>query len=184
MDRAPKRAQAKALLWRWAFVEFAGGYRLADNLIREHALMFDVDDGTTRAQLRTAFADTYSFVHSTFNATEKHDGEDRQSGSKQQRAPPGLSPQYCGPPFRQPMPSARQCPPASVHAAKTSASTAIMVPPPVLEPDAEPSLSTDTLPTSVVPLPSEQAARAPRDATSAAAPKTATSMSAIRIRAA
>jgi hypothetical protein len=68
--RAPKRASAKALLWRWAFVEFRGAYRLADNLLREHALMFDVDDGTTLAQLKTAFADTYTLVHSSFNATE------------------------------------------------------------------------------------------------------------------
>jgi hypothetical protein len=65
----PKRAQAKESLWRWAPVQVQGGYLALANFIGGHAVVVDVDDGTTLEQLIAAFDGLYVLTHSTFNAT-------------------------------------------------------------------------------------------------------------------
>ncbi len=66
----PKPGLAKEGLPRWALAEFHSGKRNLASFRMGHACMFDVDNGTTLAQLEDAFAGTYAIIHSTFNATE------------------------------------------------------------------------------------------------------------------
>jgi hypothetical protein len=66
----PKPAHAKDGLPRWALAEYRGGKRNLASFLRGHACMFDVDDGTTLAQLEKALTGSYAIIHSTFSATE------------------------------------------------------------------------------------------------------------------
>ncbi len=66
----PKPGVAKESLPRWALAEYRGGKRNLASFIRGHALMFDVDDGTTLAQIGRALDGLYALVHTTFSATE------------------------------------------------------------------------------------------------------------------
>lgn len=69
VDRA-RSAPSKEGLARWAPVEFRGAKRCLANVIRAHAVILDVDDGSelTLAPLDGLFA----IVHSTFSATTEY----------------------------------------------------------------------------------------------------------------
>ncbi len=56
-------------LSRWAPVEFRRGYRCRANVIRAHAIVFDVDDGTALETILSAFDGLHIIAHSTFSAT-------------------------------------------------------------------------------------------------------------------
>jgi hypothetical protein len=66
----PKLAASKESLARLAPVEFRGGYRCLANVIRVHAAVFDIDDGSDLATILVPLEGLYAIVHSTFSATE------------------------------------------------------------------------------------------------------------------
>lgn len=73
-DRAknPWPARSKESLARIAFVEFRDAYRKRANVVRVHAIAFDLDNGAVLAAIVAAVGDLLAIVHSTFSATEEH----------------------------------------------------------------------------------------------------------------
>lgn len=64
--RAPRSAADKDSLPRWAPVEFRGAYRCRANVLRCHAVVLDVDDGSPLVLTPGLTA----LAHSTFSSTE------------------------------------------------------------------------------------------------------------------
>jgi hypothetical protein len=62
-------ATTKDALARWAPAEFRRSYRARANVLRVHAGVLDLDDGTPVDQLMSVFLGVYVIVHSTFSAT-------------------------------------------------------------------------------------------------------------------
>jgi len=67
-----KPGRAKETLARWAPVEFRGGRRCLANVLRAHAVVLDVDDGSKLARVLRALDGIYTIAHSTFSATAQH----------------------------------------------------------------------------------------------------------------
>jgi hypothetical protein len=65
----PRPAKSKEGLARWAPVEFRGGHRRLAGVLRAHAVVVDVDDGSSLQKITDAFRQLYIIVHSTFSAT-------------------------------------------------------------------------------------------------------------------
>jgi hypothetical protein len=65
----PRAAPSKESLARWAPVEFRASYRCRANVIRAHACVLDVDDGSTLESIVRALEGLFAIAHSTFNAT-------------------------------------------------------------------------------------------------------------------
>jgi hypothetical protein len=75
----PRPGTTKEALSRWAPVEFRDpqgrpgyGYRCRANVIRAHAVVLDMDDGTPLDTITSAFEGLYLIMHSTFSATVQH----------------------------------------------------------------------------------------------------------------
>ena len=62
-------APSKDALARWAPVEFRRSYRCRANVLRVHAAVLDVDDGTPLVTILAALDGLYTINHSTFSAT-------------------------------------------------------------------------------------------------------------------
>lgn len=65
----PKASATKDSLARWAPVEFRNDYRCLANVIRAHACVIDVDDGSPLESIARALEGLFIIVHSTFSAT-------------------------------------------------------------------------------------------------------------------
>lgn len=62
-------APSKDALARWAPVEFHDAYRSLANVVRVHAVVLDVDDGSPLDDIIDALADLFVIAHTTFSAT-------------------------------------------------------------------------------------------------------------------
>ena len=65
--KSPKPGLAKDALPRWAPVEFRDDYRCRANVIRCHAVVLDIDDGSPLPSLGV-----FTIAHATFSATDAH----------------------------------------------------------------------------------------------------------------
>jgi hypothetical protein len=69
---SPRAGQAKEALSRWAPVEFRGAYRCLAGVLRAHAVVLDVDDGSELEKVSEALSTFFVIMHSTFSATPEH----------------------------------------------------------------------------------------------------------------
>ena len=66
---SPKPGETKAGLARWAPVEFRQAYRCRANVVRAHAVVIDIEDGSGEETIVRSVEGLHYLLHSTFSAT-------------------------------------------------------------------------------------------------------------------